>query len=109
MNNIAESIRYFENVYKISTFEEIADYYLDYVTIISFFEEELKEDEAYRFIKDFCFNTFKSNYIQNLCCGKENFDSLFNESIKHGNKIYSQFAAKNPAEVKRLIYNCFKL
>ena len=90
-------------MYTYCIFDEIPNIYLTCIKILSFFENILNENEEFYKIKKYCFYDFKCKYNQHLCIEKNNFDNLFNESIKYGNKIYSQFNAKNRSELKRLI------
>lgn len=105
LKNIEESVKYYEKVYKNYQFEEIPDYYLSYVEILSFFEKIVNEDEKFLRIKDYCFRIFKSRYNQYLCNGKGNFDNLFYDSIEYRSLIYEQNKTKNYSEVKRLLNN----
>ena len=105
LDDIKESVNNFGKFYKNCQLEEISDYYLTYIKILSFFQNILQNDEKFRRINDYCFNVFKNNYKQNLCMGKENFDKLFIESIEYGRKIYEQVKAKNGLEVTRLVNN----
>jgi len=103
IEDIRETIKYFEKVYTYCIFDEIPNIYLTCIKILSFFENILNENEEFYKIKKYCFYDFKCKYNQHFCIEKNNFDNLFNESIKYGNKIYSQFNAKNRSELKRLI------
>ena len=105
LDDIKKSVMNFEKSYKKYQLEEISDYYLTYIKILSFFQNILEKDEKFLRIKDYYFNTFRKNYDQYLRIDKKDFDNLFIKSTEYGKRIYEQVKVKNSSEIKRLINN----
>lgn len=105
LEDIKESLNNFEEILKNYQFEEISDYYLTYIKILSFFQNVLEKDKKFLEIKDYCFSIFREKHNTYLRIGKENFDTLFIESVKYGERIYEYLKAKNGSEVTRLVKN----
>ncbi len=101
--HIGETIKYFEKVYSYCNFDEIPNCYLTCIKILSFLTNIVNGDEGFIKIKEYCFNDFKCKYNQYFRIEEKTFDNLFNEAIKYGNQLYSQFNDKNVAVVNKLI------
>ena len=108
LHNIQYSLEYFDKVYKQRIFEEIPDFYLQYIKILSFFEKIEDGKENFHVINN-CLTKFKISHIEYLRNGKENFDSLFHKAIQYGNLKYETYCKaivdKNEYDYIKIIFN----